>query len=175
IGIYAFKDGGRLKGELQHLIDNNVIKGGEYQLPDALRNMTQDGLQFIPGEVSEWMDCGNKRVTVDTNTRILQILEEEGRLDAVPNSAKVTDSVILQPCHIGEGVVLERAVVGPNVTLGAGTTVRDARVSNALVAGDSLLEHCVVDGAMVGAHAAWHGTPADASIGDYSTLGNPRG
>ena len=81
IGIYAFKDGGRLKGELQHLIDHNIIKGGEYQF-DALRNMTQDGLQFIPGEVSEWMDCGNKRVTVDTNTRILQILEEEGRLDA---------------------------------------------------------------------------------------------
>ena len=104
IGIYAFKDGGRLKGELQHLIDHNIIQGGEYQLPDALRNMTQDGLQFIPGEVSEWMDCGNKRVTVETNTRILQILEEEGRRDAVPTSAKVIDSVILQPCHIGEAV-----------------------------------------------------------------------
>jgi glucose-1-phosphate thymidylyltransferase len=35
IGIYAFQDGTRLKAELQRLIDENIIKGGEYQLPDA--------------------------------------------------------------------------------------------------------------------------------------------
>ncbi|MDC1486656.1 nucleotidyltransferase family protein, partial [Flavobacteriales bacterium] len=60
IGIYAFKDGERLQTELQKLIDHNIIKGGEYQLPDALRNMTQSGLKFEPGRVTEWMDCGNK-------------------------------------------------------------------------------------------------------------------
>lgn len=173
IGIYAFKDGGRLNRELQHLIDHNVKQGGEFQLPDALRNMTQDGLQFIPGEVSEWMDCGNKAVTVDTNSRILQILAEEGRLDPVPNSAQVVDSVILPPCHIAPDVVLERSVVGPNVTLGPGTVVRDSRVSHALVAGQTTLENVVVKGAMVGAKAAWHGTPSDASIGDFCTIGNP--
>jgi len=27
---------------------------------------------------------------------------------------------------------------------------------------------------MDGAHARWHGTAGDASIGDYSTLGTPR-
>jgi glucose-1-phosphate thymidylyltransferase len=175
IGIYAFKDGARLNRELQHLIDNNVVKGGEYQLPDALRNMTRDGLKFIPGEVSEWMDCGNKAVTVETNSRILGILEEERRLDPVPASATVVDSVILPPCHIGEGVVIERSVIGPHVTLGAGTVVTDSRVSNALVAGDSHIEHAVLDGAMIGAHASWHGTPDDASIGDYCTVGNPQG
>ena len=41
------------------------------------------------------------------------------------------------------------------------------------MAGDSRIEHAVVDGAMVGAHAAWHGTADDASIGDYCTVGNP--
>ena len=174
IGIYAFKDGARLNQELQHLIDNGIMQGGEYQLPDALRNMTQAGLKFIPGEVSEWMDCGNKAVTVETNARILSILEEEGRLDAVPSSATITDSIVLQPCHVGEGVVLERAVVGPHVTLGAGTVVKDSRVSNALVAANSHIENAVLDGAMVGANAAWHGTPDDASIGDFCTVGRPR-
>ena len=174
IGIYAFKDGARLNRELQHLINHNVVKGGEYQLPDALRNMTNDGLKFIPGEVSEWMDCGNKAVTVETNARILSILEEEGRLDPVPASATVTDSVILQPRHIGEGVVIERSVVGPHVTLGEGTVVTDSRVSEALVASQSRIEHAVLQGAMVGSHAAWHGAPDDASIGDYCTVGTPR-
>ncbi len=120
------------------------------------------------------MDCGNKAVTVETNGRILSILEEEGRLDAVPASATVTDSVILPPCHIGEDVVLERSVIGPHVTLGPGTVVTDSRVSNALVAANSRIEHAVLDGAMVGANAAWHGTPDDASIGDFCTVGTPR-
>ena len=170
IGIYAFKDGARLNRELQHLIDHNIVKGGEYQLPDALRNMTKDGLRFVPGEVSEWMDCGNKTVTVEANARILDILQEEGRLDGscVRNGYGQRGAA---PCP-REGVVLERAVVGPP-SLGPGTVVRDARVSNALCRGQPH-EHAVLDGAMVGANAAWHGSPDDASIGDFSTVGTPR-
>ncbi len=175
IGIYAFKDGARLKKELQRLIDDNVIHGGEYQLPDALRAMTQDGLKFIPGEVCDWMDCGNKAVTVETNGRILSILEEEGRLDAVPASASITDSVVVPPCFIGEGVVIERSVVGPHVSLGAGTTVRNAVVKRSLIGGDSSLDDVVVDGAMVGAHANWYGKADDASIGDFCVIGTPAG
>ena len=66
IGIYAFKDGARLQRELQHLIDNDIKTGKEYQLPDALRSMTRDGLQFVPGEcrngwtVATNRYCGNQ-------------------------------------------------------------------------------------------------------------------
>ena len=98
IGIYAFRDGERLKRELQRLIDENVIKGGEYQLPDALRNMTQAGLRFEPGTVTHWMDCGNKVATVDTNQRILDLTADEL---TVPADAVVENSIILPPCHIG--------------------------------------------------------------------------
>ena len=72
IGIYYFKDGARLKQELQYLIDNAVIKSGEYQLPDALRRLTEAGVSFKPGTVDEWLDCGNKEVTVQTNQRVLE-------------------------------------------------------------------------------------------------------
>ena len=60
IGIYYFKSGETLRAELQYLLDNNVVKGGEYQLTDALENMKVKGLKFVPGKVDEWMDCGNK-------------------------------------------------------------------------------------------------------------------
>ena len=56
IGIYYFKDGARLRQELEYLIDNNIIKSGEYQLPDALRRLTEAGYKFKPGEVIEWLD-----------------------------------------------------------------------------------------------------------------------
>src|SRR5690606_2004280 len=80
IGIYYFKEGEKLRAELQYLIDNDVIKGGEYQLPDGLRRLTEAGYKFKPGKVIEWLDCGNKEVTVHTNQRVLEYDKEKGKL-----------------------------------------------------------------------------------------------
>ena len=33
--------------------------------------MMRKGKRFVPGEVNEWMDCGNKEITVATNTKML--------------------------------------------------------------------------------------------------------
>lgn len=167
IGIYAFRDGERLERELQRLIDENIIKGGEYQLPDALRHMTQAGLKFEPGTVDEWMDCGNKAVTVETNARILALTAEEG---LVHPTAVVVDSVILPPCYIGPGARIERSVVGPHVSIGAHSVVRDSRVENGLVQTHSTITHANLHGAMIGNQAQVEGRPMDASLGDFCGL-----
>jgi len=174
IGIYSFKDGARLKSELQYLIDNNILLSGEYQLPDALRNMTQSGVKFIPGEVSEWMDCGNKTVTVETNRRVLGILEEEGRLhegSGIDPTATIIDSTIIPPCFIGPGVTVVRSVVGPHVSLGANTAVTNSTLQDCLIQGDTTIDNSVMDGAMVGAKSSVVGTPLDVSIGDFCKIG----
>lgn len=174
IGIYSFKDGARLKKELQYLIDNNVLLSDEYQLPDALRNMTKSGLKFIPGEVGEWMDCGNKKVTVETNRRVLAILEEEGRLhegNGIDPTAEIIDSTVIPPCFIGPGVKIVRSVVGPHVSLGANTVVTNSTLQDCLIQGDTIIDNSVMDGAMVGTKASVIGTPLDVSIGDFSSIG----
>lgn len=167
IGIYAFKDGERLQTELQKLIDHNIIKGGEYQLPDALRNMTQSGLKFEPGRVTEWMDCGNKVATVETNQRILTLTADQA---SIPASANITESVILQPCFIGENVCIERSVIGPHVSIGEGTTIADSRIQNTLIQNDSTIENKVLSGSMVGNHVKLLGRSQDISIGDYNVI-----
>lgn len=174
IGVYSFKDGARLKKELQYLIDHNVLLSGEYQLPDALRNMTKSGLKFVPGEVSEWMDCGNKVVTVETNRRVLDILEEEVRLhegSGVDPTAVVIDSTVIPPCYIGPGVKIVRSVVGPHVSLGANTAVTNSTVQDCLIQGDTIIDNSVLDGAMIGAKSKVIGTSLDISIGDFSSIG----
>ena len=174
IGIYSFKDGARLKKELQYLIDNNVLLSGEYQLPDALRNMTKSGLKFIPGEVGEWMDCGNKAVTVETNRRVLDILEEEGRLhegSGIDPTSEIIDSTVIPPCYIGPGVKIVRSVVGPHVSLGANTAVTNSTLQDCLIQEDTVIDNSVMDGAMVGAKASVIGTTLDVSIGDFSSIG----
>jgi glucose-1-phosphate thymidylyltransferase len=167
IGIYAFRDGARLKDELQRLIDENIIKGGEYQLPDALRNMTQAGLRFEPGAVSEWMDCGNKVATVDTNQRILELTKNELTL---PENAIVEDSLILPPCHIGAGAVIRHSVIGPHVSVGNGTVIEDSSIRNSLIQSNTTIQNKVLNGSMIGNHTTIAGKADDISLGDYNAI-----
>jgi glucose-1-phosphate thymidylyltransferase len=169
IGIYYFKSGETLRAELQYLLDNNVVKGGEYQLTDALENMKVKGLKFVPGKVDEWMDCGNKNVTVETNSRLLNFLHADGE-NLVDSSVICENSTIIQPCFIGENVKLINATVGPNVSLGKGCTVENATIKNSLVQNQSTIKNANLDNAMIGSFASFDGNFTSISIGDYSVL-----
>lgn len=169
IGIYYFKSGETLRAELQYLLDNNVVKGGEYQLTDALENMKVKGLKFVPGKVEEWMDCGNKNVTVETNSRLLNFLHADGE-NLIDPSVICENSTIIQPCFIGENVKLINATVGPNVSLGKGCTVQYASIKNSLVQNQSTIKNANLDNAMIGSFASFDGNFTSISIGDYSVL-----
>ena len=123
IGIYYFQDGEYLRNELQYLLDNDIKDKGEYQLTNALENMKNKGTSFVPGRVTEWLDCGNKDATVFTNQRYLEYLQERGE-KLVSESAKVTNSVLIPPVYIGEGAIITDSVVGPHVSLGNQANVR---------------------------------------------------
>lgn len=169
IGIYYFKSGETLRKELEYLLDNNIIKGGEYQLTDALENMKQKGMRFVPGQVDEWMDCGNKNVTVDTNNRMLGFLEQENA-NYVSDNVVLENSTIIRPCYIGENVVLVNTTVGPNVSLGDNCKVENATIKNSLIQTNSTIRNANLDNAMVGNHATYDGKHTSISIGDYSVL-----
>lgn len=169
IGIYYFRSAETLRSELEYLINNDIQKGGEYQLTDALENMKQKGLKFVPGQVSEWMDCGNKNVTVDTNNRMLQFLSEDGEHLVAP-SAVIENSTVIPPCFIGEHVILKNATVGPNVSLGAHSKVENATIKNSLIQTHSEVKNADLDNAMIGNFAKFNGKFTNISIGDYSVL-----
>lgn len=169
IGIYYFKSGETLRKELEYLLENNIIKGGEYQLTDALENMKQKGMRFVPGTVAEWMDCGNKDVTVDTNNRMLNFLEAENS-NYVSASVQLENSTIIPPCYIGDHVVLRNATIGPNVSLGDHSVVENATIKNSLIQTNAYVAHANLDNAMIGNHAKYNGNHTNISIGDYSVL-----
>jgi glucose-1-phosphate thymidylyltransferase len=167
IGIYYFKEAKKLKTELQYLIDNGIIKGGEYQLPDALRRLTEKGLKFKPGKVSEWLDCGNKQVTVHTNQRVLEFDKDK---DLVSKDVVLENSVIIPPCYVGEHVVIKNSVVGPHVSLGRGTTVNNSVVKNTIVQKNAMISNTVLQDSMIGNYAKILSHGKEISIGDYTTI-----
>jgi glucose-1-phosphate thymidylyltransferase len=169
IGIYYFKDIAVLKQELQNVLDNNIQNGGEYQINDGIKNMMANGKVFKTGEVSAWMDCGNKNVTVETNSRMLAFLADD-KIDLVDKNVKIENSTIIPPCYIGENVVLINATVGPNVSLGNGCHVIDSSIKNSLVQTHAHIKNANLDNAMMGNHASFDGNFTSISIGDYSVL-----
>lgn len=169
IGIYYFKDVAVLKNELQSVLDNNIIHGGEYQINDGIKQMMANGMKFVPGEVDEWMDCGNKEVTVETNSRMLGFLHNDGE-QLVNEIVRIENSTIIEPCFIDEDVVLINSIVGPNVSLGKGTHLTNVKIQNSLVQTHAHLRNAKLDGAMIGNHATFDGDFTSISLGDYSVL-----
>ncbi|MFD1467325.1 sugar phosphate nucleotidyltransferase [Hymenobacter caeli] len=169
IGIYYFQDGEYLRRELQYLLDNNIKDKGEFQLTNALENMKNQGTVFVPGKVTEWLDCGNKDATVFTNQRYLEYLKERGET-LVAASAVITNSVLIEPVYVGEHAIITNSVVGPHVSLGDHANVRDSRLSNSIVQTSASLLNTVITNSMVGNFATVAGTPDDLSLGDYNQL-----
>ena len=169
IGIYYFKDIAVLKNELQSVLDNNIIHGGEYQINDGIKQMMAKGMKFVPGQVDEWMDCGNKNVTVETNTRMLGFLHND-RENLVSADVKLENATIIPPCSIAEDVILINATVGPNVSLGKGCHVVDSTIKNSLIQTHAHIKNANLDNAMIGNHVNFDGNFTSISIGDYSVL-----
>ncbi len=169
IGIYFFKDVGVLKTQLQEVLDEKLVRGGEYQINDGIEKMKQKGHIFKPGKVDEWMDCGNKNVTLETNSKILNFMLEAGE-KLVSDDVKNQHSKIIEPCFIGEGVELVNSVVGPNVSIGNACKIIDSRIKNSLIQNESEIKNAELDNAMIGNHAKFNGNFKSISIGDYSVL-----
>jgi glucose-1-phosphate thymidylyltransferase len=169
IGIYYFKDVGSLKNELQYVLDNNIVHGGEYQINDGIKRMMEKGMKFAPGKVEEWMDCGNKNVTVETNMRMLGFLEKDGE-KLVSDTVTLENAQIIAPCFIGEHVILKNTTVGPYVSIGDHTVIENSTIKNSLIQNRNKISNTNLDNAMVGNHVVFNGNFKTISIGDYSVM-----
>lgn len=168
IGIYYFADGEYLRKEMQYLIDNDIKDKGEYQLTNAMENMKQKGARFKAGSVDVWMDCGNKNAMVDTNTKVLGFLKGEKGL--ISGSLKKENSVVIEPCFIGDNVSITNSIVGPNVSIEAGAVIAGSVVRNSILRGEVRVQDAVIDNSMIGQRAAVQGHVLDLSLSDDSTF-----
>lgn len=166
IGIYYFRDGDYLRNEMQYLIDNNLKEKGEFQLTNALENMKKKGTKFVPGKVTEWLDCGNKDATVYTNKRVLELHKSE---NMISKSVKNENSIVIQPCFVGENVQLKNSVVGPHVSIGENSKIENSVITNSIIQTNTSVSNAVIDNSMIGNFVDYKNTPEQLSIGDYSS------
>jgi glucose-1-phosphate thymidylyltransferase len=167
IGIYFFKQGEKLRDEMQHLLDHDIKEKGEYQFTTALENMRKKGALFVPGQVKEWLDCGNKENMLQTNQRYLEFIKEQKLVSA---TATLINSVLLPPVFIDDNVRIENSVVGPHVSVGAGTTIDNSRISNTIIQKNCTLKAAHLKDSLLGNFVNFEGKSANLDLGDYCSI-----
>ena len=167
IGIYYFKQGELLRAKIRQIIDDDVKRDGEYQLTTALDDLQNDGLKFYPGQVDEWLDCGNKDATIYTNKRYLEFLNKE---DLVSKSAKIENSIVIPPVYVGKNVTLRNTVVGPHVSIGDNSIITESRVRNGIIQANSKIENANIANSMIGNFVMFKGKANNLNLGDYSVI-----
>jgi glucose-1-phosphate thymidylyltransferase len=165
IGIYYFKSGEILKNELQYLIDNEIKGNNEYQLTDALERMKNNGSIFKTETVDEWLDCGNKNATVYTNQRILH---HSGNI--ISTDLEMDQSIIIEPCFIGENVKIKNSIIGPYVSIDKNSKIDHANIRNSMIQKDCSIQNIAITDSMIGSHVNIQKNFHDLNVGDYNTI-----
>ena len=168
IGIYYFNSAEKLMDEINYIMSNDMKQGGEYQLTTALENLRVKGAKFTLGTVDDWMDCGNKNATVETNGKILNY--EKVEFSNFPASAKIENSLIIPPCFIGENVEISNSKIGPFVSIGNNTKVVNSNIDNSLIQESTVINHGNLSNSMIGNSAQYYGVSREISLGDFSVL-----
>jgi glucose-1-phosphate thymidylyltransferase len=146
------------------------MNGGEYQINDGIKRMMADGRIFKTGTVDEWMDCGNKTVTLETNARMLGFLAADKEEQLIDVSVVLDNATVIEPCFIGKGTVLRNTTVGPHVSIGKDCVIENSTVKNSLIQNQTTIKNANLEEAMIGNHVKYNGEFTRISIGDYTQM-----
>jgi glucose-1-phosphate thymidylyltransferase len=169
IGIYYFKAIEQLKNKLEVVMQKNIALGSEYQINEGILALLYDGAVIKPGDVESWMDCGNPKATLQTNSEMLTLLAKE-EAPLIDPSAIIENSTIIPPCFLGKNVIIKDSLIGPGVSIGEGTQIVKSSIKNSLIQKNCYLEEFISEKAMIGNHVRYKGNPTFVSLGDYSEL-----
>ncbi|MBU0509161.1 NTP transferase domain-containing protein [bacterium] len=163
VGIYLIRNAPLLRKCIDLLFERKLTTRGEYQLTDALQLMIEHGEAITTFPVSDWFDCGKPETLLATNRHLLDTLNtgKQERRDG---------ALIVPPVYIHPDAVLERAIVGPYATIGAGAVVRDAMVQDSVLGEGARVESALVTGSLVGNNSCITGHFLRYNLGDSSEI-----
>jgi glucose-1-phosphate thymidylyltransferase len=166
IGIYYFRNGSFLKNAIKNLIDNKITVNGEYQLTDALENLKNNNFKFAYKIVDEWLDCGNKNATLETNKFLLNKFYQSSEY----NNLNIKNSIIIPPCFIHNSVIINNSVVGPYVSVLENSIIKNSVISNSMIFKNSQIANKSINNSIIGNNTNVLSDPSVFNLGDYNEL-----
>jgi glucose-1-phosphate thymidylyltransferase len=115
-------------------------------------------------DVAGWYDAGQLETLLDTN----RVMLEKGRARRPESLGE--GATIVEPVYIEDGVTIERSTVGPNVSLGAGSTVRDSAIRDAVIGDRTTIIDSRLHDTFLGDHVTVQGVRGTLNVGDHSEI-----
>jgi glucose-1-phosphate thymidylyltransferase len=163
IGLYYIRDWKLLFEGINWVMSQPTGPGGEYFLTDAFQYMVDHGGKLKVEAVQGWYDAGKPETLLETNLHVLSTAR--GRSPAAKDGV-----TIHEPVHVEDGVELEDAEIGPNVTLGAGSKVRRSKLRATIVGAKSEIERCDLHDSLIGDDVKVTGVTGQVDLGDHSLV-----
>ena len=159
VGLYYIENGNALKQAIETLMSGKTRTRGEYQITDALQLMVAGGEEFTTAAIDGWYDCGTIDALLETHHWLLK---------SAPQAASGGTCVVEGRVYIDPGATVDRAVLGPGVSIGRGATVRDAVIRNSIIGNNATVEVCLLDQSIIGDNAQVTGDYRSINIADDS-------
>lgn len=163
IGLYYIRDWQLFFRGIDHALEGPKGPGGEFYITDAFQFMIDQGARLRTLPVEGWYDCGKLETLLSTNHHLL--LKGRARRPAGGKNVRIHD-----PVRIADGVVLEDAEIGPNVTIDAGSTVRGSRIRNTIIGERTRIEGSEIYDSLIGNDVVIRGVRGSVSLADHSEV-----
>ena len=164
IGAYYIRDASWLLRAIEELMERNLQTKGEFYLADAFTLMIEQGARFGVRQVSVWEDCGTPQAVLQTNRYLL----DHGRDNC--DTAAVTDSVLIPPVYIAPSAQVERAIIGPYVTIAEDSVVKQSIIRNSIIDEGAYIDDTTLDQSLIGRDAVVRGRYRILNVGDSSRV-----
>jgi glucose-1-phosphate thymidylyltransferase len=168
IGLQYVRDWKALFDGIAHVLQQPPGKGGEYYLTDAFQYMVDRGRRLLAAPVAGWYDCGKVDTLLETNRHLL----EHGRA-RMPSGPRPRCTIV-PPVYIEDGVSINDATIGPNVSIEAGSVVAESTITNSILGRNVRVVRGTVKDSVVGDDQKIEGKVVQQSVMDAGELAPAR-
>jgi len=163
IGLYYTKDYKELFEGIDYIFDNGISLKGEYYLVDAFNYMIETkGAKIRCPEVEGWYDAGKPETILESNRELLK----KGRDRVIPTE----NSVIIPPVYIADGVKIKDSVIGPYVSISAGSEITNCIIHDSIIGVNSKIRDVLLGQSVVGDNVEISDNPKQLNLGDHSVV-----
>src|SRR5437660_967727 len=162
IGLYYIRDWRTLFEGITRTLAAPPVKG-EFFLTDAFQYMVDQGRKIAVAEVRGWYDCGKVDTLLETNHHLLST--GRARRPATASGLKIVD-----PVYVEDGVTLKDSTIGPNVSIGAGSTITGSTIRNSILGKGVRLSGATVTDSVIGDDQSVEGKTISHSVLDSGEL-----
>lgn len=166
VGFYYVQEAQDLMRAIETQLARDIQTKGEYYLADAFNIMLDGGARMRVQEVDVWQDCGKPETVLETNRYLLD--------HGLDNSAEIEHAscIIVPPVHIHPSARIERAIVGPHVTVAAGCKIQDAVIRNSIIDEGAEVRGALLEQSLIGRDALVSEHFDSYNVGDSSSVGH---